>query len=73
MRVILYSTHCPKCCILEKKLEEKNISYEEVNDIEIMKEKGYLTVPVLEVDGVSLDFKTANEWINLQEGNSIGD
>ena len=64
MAVILYSTHCPKCNVLEKKLKQKNISYEEVNDIETMKEKGYLSVPILEVDGVSMDFKTASDWIN---------
>ena len=64
MNVILYSTHCPKCCVLEKKLKQKNISYDEVNDIEIMKEKGYLSVPVLEVDNVTMDFKMANDWIN---------
>ena len=64
MKIILYSTHCPKCNVLEKKLKEKNIIYEEVNDIEIMKEKGYMSVPVLEVDGVNMDFKTANDWIN---------
>lgn len=67
MIVTLYSTHCPKCNVLEKKLKQKNISYEEVNDIEIMKEKGYLSVPVLEADGRSMDFRTANDWINSQE------
>lgn len=67
MKVVLYSTHCPRCCVLEKKLKQKNISYEEVNDVEIMKEKGYLSVPVLEVNGESMDFKTANNWINAQE------
>lgn len=64
MTIILFSTKCPKCKILEKKLKQKNISYEEVNDIEIMKTKGYLSAPVLEVDGISMDFKTANSWIN---------
>lgn len=64
MQIILYSTHCPKCNVLEKKLNQKNISYEEVNDIEIMKDKGYLSVPILEVDGVSMDFKMASDWIN---------
>lgn len=64
MTVILYSIHCPKCNVLEKKLKQKNISYEEVNDIETMKDKGYLSVPVLEVDGTSMDFKTASDWIN---------
>lgn len=67
MVVTLYSTHCPKCNVLEKKLKQKDISYEEVNDIEIMKEKGYLSVPVLEVDGIGMDFKEAVDWVNLQE------
>ena len=67
MSVVLFSTHCPRCNVLEKKLQQKNISYEEVNDVEIMKEKGYLTVPILEVDGMIMDFKTAVDWINSQE------
>ena len=64
MEITLYSTHCPRCCVLEKKLQQKNISYEEVNDVEIMKEKGYLSVPVLEVDGTSMDFKEAFNYVN---------
>lgn len=64
MNVVLYSTHCPRCNVLEKKLKQKNIDYREVNDVETMKEKGYLTVPILEVDGTSMDFKIANDWIN---------
>lgn len=64
LTVILYSTHCPKCNVLEKKLKQKNISYKEVNDIEKMKEKGYLSVPILEVNDVSMDFKTASDWLN---------
>lgn len=65
--VILYSTKCSKCNVLEKKLKQKNISYTEVNDVGVMKEKGYLSAPVLEIDGVDMDFKTANDWINSQE------
>ena len=64
MSIVLYSTKCPKCIILEKKLKAKNINYEEVNDIEVMKEKNYLSVPVLEVDGERLDFAKAIEWVN---------
>ncbi len=67
MKIVLYSNNCPRCNVLEKKLKQKNISYEEVNDIEIVKRKGYLSVPILEVDGVSMDFKTASDWINSQE------
>ena len=64
MSVVLYSTHCPRCNVLEKKLQQKNIVYEEINDVEIMKEKGYLTVPILEVDGKSMNFKEAFNYVN---------
>ena len=64
MQIILFSTHCPRCSVLEKKLKQKGIDYDEVNDVSIMEEKGFLSVPVLEVDGKTMDFKEANDWIN---------
>ena len=64
MSVVLYSTHCPRCNVLEKKLRQKEVDYDEVNDTSIMEQKGYLSVPVLEVDGKSMDFKEAVDWIN---------
>ena len=64
MRIVLYSTHCPKCLVLEKKLQQKNMVYEEVNDVDVMTEKGFMTVPMLEVDGEVMDFKAASDWIN---------
>lgn len=67
MDVVLYSTHCPKCNVLEKKLNQKNINFKEVNDIEIMKDKNIFSVPVLEVDGNMMDFATASKWVNTQE------
>ena len=63
-KIVLYSTGCPRCTVLEKKLKAKNVEYEEVNDEDIMLEKGFTTVPMLEVDGVVLNYKEANEWIN---------
>jgi glutaredoxin len=60
----LYSTHCPKCEILKKKLTAKNVEFDEVNDIDIMIEKGYVSSPMLEVDGEIMDFTKANNWIN---------
>ena len=64
--VILYSTHCPKCRVLETKLRQKSINYEEVNDVELMMQKGFMTAPKLEVDGVVYDFKEAVEWIGAR-------
>lgn len=64
--VTLYSTHCPKCVIIEKKLAQKNIEYKENNDIDKMLEMGLQSVPWLEVDGQMMDFNQANKWINEQ-------
>ena len=64
MEVKLYSTHCPMCNVLEKKLQQKNIFFEEINDIELMKKKGFLQAPMLEVDGEIMNFKQAKDWIN---------
>lgn len=64
MSVTLYSTHCPRCNVIEKKLKQKGIEYAEINDVEIMKDKGFSTVPMLVVEGTAMDFKTANDWIN---------
>lgn len=67
--IILYTTSCPKCKILKTKLKEKGVDYQEVIDINIMKEKGFHSVPMLEVNGETMNFTQANTWIN--ERNSI--
>ena len=64
MSVVLYSTHCPRCNVLEKKLQQKKIDYKEINDTAIMEQKGYLSVPVLEVNGKSMNFKEAFNYVN---------
>lgn len=47
-KFILYTTGCPKCRILEKKLTDKNVQYEVICDAEKIKEKG-ISVPMLEI------------------------
>ena len=64
--VILYSTNCPRCRIIEKKLQDKSIEFELFNDVDAMIAKGFKEAPKLEVDGVVMDFKEANEWIKGQ-------
>ena len=39
-KIILYSTNCPKCNVLEKKLQSKNIDFEICNDVDLMLSKG---------------------------------
>lgn len=66
MEIILYTTHCPKCNILKAKLDEKNITYIEYDNIEFMKDMGITTVPVLNIDNELLGFKAAVDWVNQQ-------
>jgi len=62
--VILYSTGCPKCNVLKKKLDSKGIAYFEFSDREKMVAMGFDEVPILEVNGVQMDFTAANAWLN---------
>lgn len=66
MKINLYSTNCPKCKILEKKLSTKNIEYDKVTDFdpETLLAKGFTSVPVLEVDNEFYDFKDSINYIN---------
>lgn len=67
MELILYTTHCPRCYVLEKKLNLKNLEYTEVTSINDMEKLGIVAVPVLSVDGELLPFEKANQWINSVE------
>ena len=62
----LYSTHCPRCNVITKKLNAKGIEYEEITSIEEMKALGITSVPVLEVDGKRMNFSEANKWVTNQ-------
>lgn len=62
--IILYTTHCPKCKVLEAKLQQKNVAYTEITDVKTMEEKNIEFVPVLEIDGEMMDFTKANAFIN---------
>ena len=64
--IILYTTHCPKCEILEEKLNNKNIEYGICTDVKIMLKKGFRSAPMLEVDGKIMTFLEANNWIREQ-------
>lgn len=66
MKVILYSTHCPKCGVLTKKLQDKNICFDEVTDVAAMQGLGIEVVPCLGVNGKILNFSEAVQWANQQ-------
>ena len=64
--VVLYTTNCPRCIVLEKKLKQKGIEFEARTDFYVkeMIKKGFASAPLLEVDGEIMAFNEANQWIN---------
>lgn len=63
MKLILYTTNCPKCLILEKKLKLKGLNYEKITNLDIMLQKGFMSAPMLEIDGVVMDFKESVNFL----------
>ena len=68
MDIVLYTINCPNCIILEKKLKAKSIEFLKVLDEDTIRAKGLgdASFPVLEVDGVMMNYKTAIQWVNNQ-------
>lgn len=64
MDIIFYSTDCPKCKILKKKLDSKNLTYSLVDDVDAMLDLGLMSAPALSVDGKLMDFLNAINFIN---------
>lgn len=60
----MYSTGCPKCNVLKRKLSDAGIEHTVVEDVDTMLAIGLKEVPYLEVDGVLMNFYDACNWIN---------
>ena len=63
-KITLYSTGCPMCTVLEKKMKAKKIAYEVCSDTAEMTEMGFTRVPVLKVGDVIFFFFVAVKYIN---------
>lgn len=68
MSIVLYTIDCPNCIILEKKLKTKNIKFLRISDENTIRANGFedSSFPILEVDGVVMNYKTAIQWVNNQ-------
>lgn len=62
MKIILYTNDCPQCRILKSKLDEKHVQYEVCMDSSLMIDKGFRSVPMLEVDDKIMGFNEAIRW-----------
>ena len=64
MQTILYSTGCPKCNVLKTKLTQKGVDFKLIEDADAMISKGFMSAPMLEVDGNAMNFMDAVKWVN---------
>ena len=64
--VQLYSTNCPRCNVLEKKLIQKNINFTKIIDFDPKKliDLGFSTAPVCCIDNNWYDYKDTLNYIN---------
>ena len=63
----LYSLkNCPMCNYAKQLMAQKNISYEQITDVDVMSAKGIAHVPVLETeDGNLLTGKALIQYLNI--------
>ena len=64
MKVKLYTTHCPKCKILEERLNEKNVKFEITDDMAELQKMNFKSVPNLEIDGKIYNYLEAIKYLN---------
>lgn len=77
-KIIFYTTNCPRCQVLKKKMDSLGIEYELNNDIEEMLLQSIQTVPMLRIEEelldsssltTLLDFSQAVKWLKEYEKN----
>lgn len=61
---VLYTTHCPKCNVLYKKMTDKGMNFEVCEDIEPLIEMGFMSAPVLFDGEKYYNFDEAMKFIN---------
>ena len=64
-KIILYSTAtCERCKIVKRMLDAHQVNYTSINDKQLMIDKGFEQVPVLEVDErIIEDFTSILAWL----------
>lgn len=59
--------NCVFCNIVKKRLEFEKIAYQEIKEWKVIAEKGFQTVPQLELpSGVTMNYAEAINWLNSQ-------
>lgn len=69
--ITLYTTGCPRCAVLEKKLDGLGFGYEKESSVAKMQELGIMSAPMLCVDEQMFNFIEAVDWINRIEAGAM--
>lgn len=59
MELVLFTNGCPKCKILEERLDEKNITYISKHNPQVLKDNNLISFPALQVNEKILSFYEA--------------
>lgn len=65
--ITLYSTGCPKCQVLEKRLKKNNLDFTISDDVDFLIEKGFQSAPILGVGTLLFDFNSAMKLLKMYE------
>lgn len=57
---------CGKCKVLKAKLQQKDIAYDESQDVEKMQSLGITSTPAMQVDDRLLTFEEAIQYVNAR-------
>lgn len=62
-----YTSHCPKCKVLKKLMDDKNIEYEEIDDeniyLEIAEKNNIISMPFAEINERVVNTKELQNYI----------
>lgn len=59
-----YTIGCPACNVLESKLKSKGIEYEKIESEDAIRDLGFDSAPLLEVDGRIMDFAESIKYLS---------
>ena len=77
MDIVLYTTDCPQCRVLESLLTSKGLQHQLVTDfIEINRvaaAAGLSSVPIMKLDGMIMSYPQAIRWVNEYQKEATAD
>lgn len=66
LKIILYSTNCPRCKVIEKRLKDSGYEFETVTDMQEMVKLGLTYSPSVNIDGRFYNFNEMIVWFGEQ-------